>query len=387
MQGWRISVFDPNRFLGSVLLGAVSGAAGGLAAGIAARLAMRVVALVSGMTPAFTTGGSLFIAGLGAVLGIWLGILYAFMLPALPGKPLSKGLFFGLVPGLFLAGLILLIEPVGELALAPQPVVALLFAALPLIYGTVVGLTTARLASTPADLTTESQPFVRTAGMLTMVLAAISLVCEAVVALRQMSILNLPFATMRAISQAGGASLVLAMLFGTAGLIRSGAGGKSRLSRIGSGVTLATVGLLGMASLSAGLDLLHVHGLMRLSAEISASSDPLPILLLIAPGLAGLLIVGIAVLRSGRWKGWRAYLMLIIAIIPPLSLVLFNPRVTLISGGGVLPNRTVTAYLLGVLFALCWLLVGSCLRTGNSREEQGEPQGRMAESTLQPEIQ
>lgn len=371
-QVWRKRAFNPSHFMGSVLTGVVCGAAGGIAAGIGARLAMRVIALVAGMTPVFTPGGSVFIVGLGAVLGMWLGILFAFLLPALPGGSIKKGLFFGLVPGLILALLILLIEQEGELALAPKWMVALMFAALPLIYGLVAGLVTAWLIPTPADSSAKSQPFVRTTGTLTMVLAAVSLGCEAVVALRQMSILNLPHGTMIAISQAGGASLILAILFGAAGLLRSEAAGKNRLGKVGLGITLALPGLLGLVAISAGLDLMHVHGLIRLSAEIMASSDPLPIVILLVPGLAGPLMAGIAILRSGRWSGWRAYLMLFIGIIPPVSLVLLNPRLPLISGGEVVPNRTITAYLLGVLYALCWLLVGNSLRTGLRQDEPDE---------------
>ena len=139
------SLFDPNRFWGNVLLGIVGGVAGGGVMGIAARASMRAVALIGGQKPDFSLEGTLFVIGIGAVFGILISLVYAFILPFLPGSVSQKGAVWGALLALIITCLILFIEPDGELALIPKWALILLFGPLPLIHGFILGKIAARL--------------------------------------------------------------------------------------------------------------------------------------------------------------------------------------------------------------------------------------------------
>ncbi len=106
--------------------------AGGLVGGIGARLAMRAVAIIGGLQPEFTIGGTVGIALIGATVGLIIGLVYGVARPFIP----LRGLWRGLVFGAFLAALISL--PFfgargGELLLASPVVGASLFAAVGLV--------------------------------------------------------------------------------------------------------------------------------------------------------------------------------------------------------------------------------------------------------------
>ncbi len=91
------------------------------------------------MQPDFSIGGTLFIIGLGAILGVLPGLVFSFLQPVFRGSILLKSGLFGLLLSVMIVVPILLIEPEGELALLPQGVIAALFGPIPLIYGLVMG--------------------------------------------------------------------------------------------------------------------------------------------------------------------------------------------------------------------------------------------------------
>jgi hypothetical protein len=128
---WRAFI-DPQQLGGSLVLGLVVGMAGGLVAGVAARVAMRLVAVLAGQQPGFSIGGTLFIIGLGAILGALPGIIFSFLQPFVPGPIRLKAVLFGLLLSVMIILPILLIEPQGELALLPKGVIAALLAPIPL---------------------------------------------------------------------------------------------------------------------------------------------------------------------------------------------------------------------------------------------------------------
>jgi hypothetical protein len=128
---WR-AFLDPQQLFGSLVLGLVVGMAGGLVAGVAARVAMRLVAVLAGQQPGFSIGGTLFIIGLGAILGALPGIIFSFLQPFVPGPIRLKAVLFGLLLSVMIILPILLIEPQGELALLPKGVIAALLAPIPL---------------------------------------------------------------------------------------------------------------------------------------------------------------------------------------------------------------------------------------------------------------
>ncbi len=95
------------------------------------------------------------------------------------------------------------------------------------------------------------------------------------------------------------------MLIGTIGFARSGAIGASRLGRIG-----LWIALIGMV--------LIVPSELGFAFFATATMDSLPgIFLSSAIGMAtmvaalGFLLAGIAVLRAGRWQGWRRFIPLL----------------------------------------------------------------------------
>jgi len=100
-------------------------------------------------------------------------------------------------------------------------------------------------------------------------------------------------------------------LVGVAGLARSGAAGDGWLARSGLGIALVASALFLPFDVLATVNLELGGALLGLSA--------------LAQGL-GLLLAGIAVLRAGRWSGWRRFTPLLcglytfLVLIPALAL-------------------------------------------------------------------
>ena len=114
---------------------AVSGLiAGAVIGGIGGRLAMRAVAVIGGMTPEFSVGGTLAIVMIGAMMGALCGFLLGAIWPQLPGPALVKGAWFGATLSI-LVSILLFSAGDGELALATPPVRAALFGWIPLAWG------------------------------------------------------------------------------------------------------------------------------------------------------------------------------------------------------------------------------------------------------------
>ncbi len=96
----------------------------------------------------------------------------------------------------------------------------------------------------------------------------------------------------------------LLMLAGVVGVLRSGAAGPGRLTRWGGRLSVAGLVALGLCELAA-MPLLH-----------AAESAPMAGLLGAGYGLAclligtGLVLLGVAVTRTGAWAGWRRWIVL-----------------------------------------------------------------------------
>jgi hypothetical protein len=111
----------------------------------------------------------------------------------------------------------------------------------------------------------------------------------------------------------------LGLLAGLYGLLRSGAIGTSRLGRIGSWGAIVGMGLLSIVELVAisGSD----------AARPSPSANLIESLYGIPSVLIGLSLIaaGIAVIRAGRWHGWRRALPLLLGVyvFVPLTPALF----------------------------------------------------------------
>lgn len=120
--------------------------AGVLAGGVGSRIAMRIVALLGGMRPEFTVGGTFAILLMAALIGILFGAVYGLVRRTIPLPGLWKGALYG---GFFaiLVALPFLLSPEGELALASPAVGVALFAWIPLAYGIGVEWITQRFDS------------------------------------------------------------------------------------------------------------------------------------------------------------------------------------------------------------------------------------------------
>lgn len=374
------ALFNPHQLLGGVLLGLVSGAASGLVAGVLARIAMRGVAVFSGMQPDFSLGGTLFIIGLGAVLGVLPGIVFSFLQPVLPGSVRLKGGLFGLLLSLMIVLPLLLIEPEGELALLPQWITAALFGPIPLIYGLLMGVVAARLMPEAEKPLAGSPRFVRAAGTLTMIGALVGLVVELILGIVHPAILRLGFAATNLLNGVAGGCVILILLVGVIGLLRSGAAGDRGLGLIGLSITLLSFPLLGIVAIFEGMDTMNLHGLIRLMERINAQDSAALLLYPLLFGILGLLLAGIAVLRTRRWSGWRLYIPLFLGLYPLLSITLlhpdFLPSLVSVSFSG----RVQLGHWVGAIFFLLWLALGAALRIESSRP--GEEQFRAGE--LQP---
>jgi hypothetical protein len=365
---WRAFI-DPQQLGGSLVLGLVVGMAGGLVAGVAARVAMRLVAVLAGQQPGFSIGGTLFIIGLGAILGALPGIIFSFLQPFVPGPIRLKAVLFGLLLSVMIILPILLIEPQGELALLPKGVIAALFAPIPLIYGLVLGEVATRLIPRNERKVVDTTGFVRSAGLLTIIAAVAGGGMEFILAITHPAILNLGFRPANILEGIAGGAVIFITLIGIAGLMRSNAVGNGRLGKIGFSVTLLSFPLLGMVAVSEGLNSMNLHGLVRL---MERSNDPNGTGLLLYPllfGLSGLLLAGIAVLRARRWRGWRRYIPLLIGLYPVLSIMLLYPALLPSVANISYSGRNELGHWLGALFFLAWLALGIALR-----RERGQAQ-------------
>jgi hypothetical protein len=99
-----------------------------------------------------------------------------------------------------------------------------------------------------------------------------------------------------------------------------GAAGPGRLARIG-------LGTIGMGAAGLGLVMLAVAEVITVSSP--GASDTL---FTIAPNLAGLglVLAGVAVVRAGRWTGWRRWVVLalgiyVFAVMTPVIIALGGP--------------------------------------------------------------
>jgi hypothetical protein len=119
--------------------GLLAGVLVGLLMGIGARVSMRVVALIGGMHPEFTFGGTVAILVLFAIIGIPFGVIFAGLRPLIPLPAQTWGGLYGLAWAV-LASIPFLNDPGGELALASPWVGVALFATLPLCGGLLLGI-------------------------------------------------------------------------------------------------------------------------------------------------------------------------------------------------------------------------------------------------------
>ncbi len=123
----------------------------------------------------------------------------------------------------------------------------------------------------------------------------------------------------------------LLFLAGVAGLAWWGAVGRNRLATAGVGLTL-----LGLAVLTVA----EAISLINMDVAVFFYSGASLLMML------GLILLGVAVLRAGRWGGWHRF--------TPLACGLFIPLVLLPSFA--LPGYA-SNYAIG-LWGVCWLLVG-----------------------------
>jgi len=127
----------------------------------------------------------------------------------------------------------------------------------------------------------------------------------------------------------------LLLLVGIVGLARSGAAGRGRIAGAGIALTLLSLVVLTLAEFTATVNMD--------TAVLFYSSATLAMAL-------GLILTGVAVLRAGRWTGWRRF--------TPLACGLFIPLVLL--PAFALPGYA-SNYAIGI-WGVCWLLLGLSLR-------------------------
>lgn len=132
-----------------------------------------------------------------------------------------------------------------------------------------------------------------------------------------------------------GISYVL-LLIGVIGLVLSGAAGNSWLAKIGLGIALL------------GSFLFIPSEIILLLVRVELGGALLTICMLLT-GL-GMLLAGIAVLRTRRWPGWSRYTPLIcglyiFVVLIPAFAIAQGPSFLALGGWGV-----------------CWLLLGAALR-------------------------
>lgn len=127
----------------------------------------------------------------------------------------------------------------------------------------------------------------------------------------------------------------LLLVVGVTGLAQSGALGRGRLAVTGLGLTFLGLAVLMLAEAIWVLADENTAGLYYGIATLTL--------------MFGLILAGVAVLRAGRWSGWRRFTVLATGLFIPLILI---PSFALPGYG---PN-----YAIG-FWGLCWLLVGLSL--------------------------
>jgi hypothetical protein len=133
----------------------------------------------------------------------------------------------------------------------------------------------------------------------------------------------------------------LLLMVGVAGLARAGAAGRGGLAISGLGLTVLGLAVLTVAEASWLADLGVTEALYGIATLAM---------------MLGLILTGVAVLRAGRWSGWRRF--------TPLACGLYIPLVMMPSFA--LPG-TAANYAIG-LWGLCWLLLGLSLLAAATRE-------------------
>lgn len=155
------------------------------------------------------------------------------------------------------------------------------------------------------------------------------------------AVLGIPLASLQAeqpplwqIAAANAFSHLL-LIAGIAGLAASRVAGRGRLALVGVMLTQLGLVLLSVAELiwaTAGED----------AAVPFYSGGTLAL-------MVGLIVLGVGVLRTGRWRGWQRFSVLATGLFIPLILL---PAFTL---PGYAPNYAIGAW------GICWLLVGLAL--------------------------
>jgi len=138
----------------------------------------------------------------------------------------------------------------------------------------------------------------------------------------------------------------LALVFGLLGVWRPGVLGAGRL------------GGWGLAGAAAGMGLLAAVELVAISAANAAYPSPRTDVLDALYGVSsvligiGMVVAGVAVLRAGRWTGWRGGLVLAIGV------YVFVPMMPALLGPFALARLAITGWML-LFAALGWVLLRS----------------------------
>jgi hypothetical protein len=152
-----------------------------------------------------------------------------------------------------------------------------------------------------------------------------------------------------------GAVLHLTILVGILGLIRSGVAGDGRAARIGGPLAAGGTALLFLAEL---LSLLVID-----TSESAGSAGAVGAVFGLATILAtvGMLALGVATLREGRWQDWRRFTPLACGLVVLL----------------LVPIQLTSALWAGVgAYGLCFALLGvALLREASPRVPVGVPAG------------
>lgn len=164
------------------------------------------------------------------------------------------------------------------------------------------------------------------------------------------AVLGIPLASLQASSPiptwilALNAVSHLLFLAAIVGLARSGAAGRSPLAPVGIGLALLGLGVMTLA---------EVVAMVRpTSADVFYGTATLIV-------TVGLVLTGVAVLRAGRWGGWRTFTPLVCGLFLPLVVV---PAFTL---PGYAPHHA-----LG-LWGACWVLLGLALLRPTGADDLG----------------
>ena len=155
------------------------------------------------------------------------------------------------------------------------------------------------------------------------------------------AVLGIPFASLQSqvplpwwVSALNAVSHLL-LFIGMIGLARAGVAGQGRLAPWGMGLSLVALALLTVAELAQ----LAQSGVADILYPVSTIVQ-----------LVGLVLVGVGVLRAGRWGGWHRF--------TPLACGLFIPFVMIPS---IALQGSAMHYAIGA-WGLCWLLLGMAQR-------------------------